>query len=49
VDAADRTGIQDKLHNLELPTPFNQQAAQLIQNFLSGLQTAYDTAQAKQQ
>lgn len=49
VDAADRTGIQDKLHNLELPTPFNQQAAQTIQNFLSGLQTAYNTAQAKQQ
>lgn len=49
VDAADRTGIQDKLHNLELPTPFNQQAAQSIQNFLSGLQTAYDTAQARQQ
>lgn len=49
VDAADRTGIQDKLHKFELPNPFNQQAAQIIQNFLSGLQTAYDTAQAKQQ
>ena len=48
LDAADRTGIQDKLHKFELPKPFNQQVSQTIQNFLSGLQTAYDTAQAKQ-